>query len=253
MNRSLSIIILLLFSISSFGQTYSKRDLKYHPKTFEEALTQLDKMFSDSLKVKIKNMSEDDFAGYTHFGLGMWIRNEWLYDRIFFRLIVTQSPLRKELTAKGLPCNDDMSDFILTSYYRRLNNKPIDMEGQIKKTQDYWKASEEHFYKLKTDSTYKKQYEAKLDSLKSRRIEDKKNEWKPGTIISGYLRYQCGFIDLGENTKVKGEIIRWQDDSIILRITKYFDEKKKDKVIKCNDVKEDIVTIEYYGMFSLDK
>src|SRR5688572_13022859 len=97
--------LLLFFSLLTanvFGQNDLKKELRYHPKTLDEALTQLDKKFTDSSKVKIINMTESDFVASTHFSLGRWIRNEWLYNRYFFRLIVTQSDLRKELASKGL-------------------------------------------------------------------------------------------------------------------------------------------------------
>lgn len=93
------LIITLIFSLNSFGQTNSKKELKYHPKTFEESLAQLDKIFPDSTKNKIKNMSESDFIGNSHFGVARWIRNEWLYDRYFFKLIIVKSDLREELIA----------------------------------------------------------------------------------------------------------------------------------------------------------
>ena len=132
MNKQTLILFLLLFSLSSFGQTDLKKELKHHPKTFEESLTQLDKIFSDSTKNQIRNMTESDFVTKTVFSTGIWIRNEWLYDRYFFKLIVQESDLRKELVVKGLPTNDDMSGLILRSYYRRLKGQDLAVDQQIK-------------------------------------------------------------------------------------------------------------------------
>ena len=36
---------------------------------------------------------------------------------------------------------DDMSGIILTSYYRRLRNEPLQVDAQVKYCQDYWKVS----------------------------------------------------------------------------------------------------------------
>jgi hypothetical protein len=62
----------------------------------------------------------------------MWIRNDWLYNRRFFGLIVSKSALRKDLNSKGLYTNDDMSSVLLCSYYRKCNNLDINLDQQIK-------------------------------------------------------------------------------------------------------------------------
>jgi hypothetical protein len=128
-----SILILgLLLSFNLFGQNLTKKELRYIPKDFNESLTQLDKVIPDSTKTRIKSMTESDFLAQTHFSTGMWIRNYWLYNRYLFGLIVTKSDLRKDLTAKGLYSNDDMSGVILRSFHRQLNNVDINLDQQIK-------------------------------------------------------------------------------------------------------------------------
>ena len=47
------------------------------PKTKNEAFTQLDAMLSEDEKRAIKNGDPFEF----HFSLGMWIRNNWIYQQ----------------------------------------------------------------------------------------------------------------------------------------------------------------------------
>jgi len=126
------LIIGILISFNLFGQVSTKKDLKYIPKNFDEALIQLDRIIADSTKTKIKSMEESDYVAQSHFTTGMWIRNNWLYNRNLLGLIVTKSDLRKDLTSKGLFHNDDMSVVILRSFHRQLNNVDINLDQQIK-------------------------------------------------------------------------------------------------------------------------
>ena len=131
-------IIGLIISINLFGQEISKKELKYVPNDFNESLTQLDKIFPDSTKTEILQMTEDEFMRMTHLSTGMWIRNYWLYNRYLFGLIVTQSNLRKELINKGLFHNDDMSSVILCSYYRKTHNIDLNVEQQIEEIHQFY-------------------------------------------------------------------------------------------------------------------
>jgi hypothetical protein len=49
--------------------------------------------------------------------------------------------LAKWFNRHGIVHPDDMSGIILTSYWRRLNGKPIALASQVKYFQDYWKES----------------------------------------------------------------------------------------------------------------
>ena len=128
----------MLFSIYLFGQSDSKKDTKYKPKDFNESLIQLDKLLPDSTKGQIKIMTEEEFMCKSHFSTGTWIRNYWLYNRYLFGLIVTQSDLRKDLQSKKLFNNDDMSSLILRSFYRKLQNKDLQVDQQIKEIHQFY-------------------------------------------------------------------------------------------------------------------
>ncbi len=46
--------------------------------------------------------------------------------------------MRKELQAKGLPTNDDMSGLILCSYYRKLKGQDLAIDQQIKDVHQFY-------------------------------------------------------------------------------------------------------------------
>ena len=90
------------------------------PKNLEEAFKELDKMLSPELKKGIKDGTENDL----HMGLGMWIRNNWGLWKGF--------DLAKWFNKLGIGHPDNMSGIILNSYALHLNNKPIDLDGQVR-------------------------------------------------------------------------------------------------------------------------
>lgn len=103
----------------------------YIPKNLNECYNELNSMLDKKLIKEIKNKTETEFTTGSHFGMGLWIRNNWglwkgsrLY--IFFK-------------TNGIFHPDDMSGIILTSYHRKLNGIDIELEKQIKYYQDYWK------------------------------------------------------------------------------------------------------------------
>lgn len=104
-----------LIIIFAFGQGPSKADLKYKPKDLGEAILQLEKMHHDTTKQKILGMTEREFIGNSHFGLGMWMRNNWGLWK--------GGELAKHFNSIGIYHPDDMSGIILTSYYRHLNGQ----------------------------------------------------------------------------------------------------------------------------------
>lgn len=121
--RFLTIIGLLLSTSLTFGQIHEP--LKGEPKILEETFPYLDQKFGDTIKYNFMILPEDVAVGRLHFPLGMWIRNEWGLWK--------NSDLKKYFIDKGIYHPDDMSGIIFTSYYRYLNNKPIDLEDQIER------------------------------------------------------------------------------------------------------------------------
>ena len=103
----------------------------YIPKDINDCIAQIDKLWNDSTKLEVKKMSEDEFIGTSHFGIGLWIRNNWNLWRNF-RLTVYFNNLE-------IYHPDDMSSIILKSYYRYLNNQDIKINEQIDYYKNYWK------------------------------------------------------------------------------------------------------------------
>ena len=102
------------------------------PSTLDEAFIALEKI----LKLKgqanfdrFKNSAEDEMGCY-HFGLGLWMRNYWGLWK--------GGLLKDWFGALGIHHADDISGIILVSFWRKLNGKALDLEGQIKTYRDHW-------------------------------------------------------------------------------------------------------------------
>lgn len=141
-------------TVFAFGQ---ERSLKYKPKNIDEAIVQLDKLIDDTSRQNIQAMTENEFIANSHFGLGMWIRNNWGLWK--------GRDLSKYFNSIGIYHPDDISGIILTSYYRHLKGQDRGLEEQIKHYQDYWKTSAEHNNRLETDTVYQIQMQQEEDSL----------------------------------------------------------------------------------------
>ncbi len=99
------------------------------PKDLNEAHTELMRVLSKELIAKMKKGSEKEMSQY-HLGLGMTMRNEWGLWK--------GSSLAKYFNKLGLYHPDDMSGTILTTFWRKLNNKPLRIEERVKYYQAYW-------------------------------------------------------------------------------------------------------------------
>ena len=94
------------------------------PATLDEAYKALDELLDPEDIEYIENLEEEDLI-LMHFGLGMWIRNNWLYP--------TDSRLTKYLLGLnprfGHP--DNMSHFILMGYHAYLNGEEFFIESYM--------------------------------------------------------------------------------------------------------------------------
>ncbi|MCQ2263810.1 MAG: hypothetical protein MJZ70_05950 [Bacteroidales bacterium] len=107
------------------------QDTIYIPVDLEDCFHQLDLLLSDSVINQIREMEEAVFCVQAHFGLGLWIRNNWgLWGG---------GRLYQYFKNMGLFHPDDMSSVILSSYHKHLNNKPLNLEEKIAYYRDYWK------------------------------------------------------------------------------------------------------------------
>ena len=89
----------------------------YIPKNLDDALLQLDKLTTAEAKVKIKAIPEDSVCMYLHGRLGQWIIMNWGF--------YGGSRLSHYLRSAGITYPDDMADFLLLGYHRKLHGKPV--------------------------------------------------------------------------------------------------------------------------------
>lgn len=116
--------LLLLFALSVSGAK--------PPKNIDEAIAYFEKTWTEKKKEEFKSKPERTAVLDAHHSVGMWIRNEWIRGK-------RDTLLTNQFNDLGIYHPDDMSSIILTSLHRKLNNKPIDIEGQVQQYKDYWK------------------------------------------------------------------------------------------------------------------
>ncbi len=107
------------------------------PTNLSECFEQLNKILSEAPDGDwFKEAEEDEAIEQSHHGLGTWIRNNW-------GLWEDSGDLHKYFHRLGLNHPDDMSGVILKSYHRHLNDKDLELDGQIKYYAEFWKNNEE--------------------------------------------------------------------------------------------------------------
>ena len=108
---------------AEFEKQYQERITKdklngvYIPKNLDEAMTELDKRISVESQSKIKTIPEDSVCLVMHNRLGQWIILNWGF--------YGGSRMSHYLRSASITFPDDMADFLILAYHRRLNAKPI--------------------------------------------------------------------------------------------------------------------------------
>jgi len=131
----ISVIPLICFAQNSPVQTASKEGDKeqiYIPKDLDDCFRELKKILPKEQIEEFKKAKEENAVDNAHMGLGRWMRNNW-------GLLAGNSWLAKYFKDKGVNNPDDMSGIISTSFHRHLNNKPIELQKQVKYYKDWWK------------------------------------------------------------------------------------------------------------------
>ncbi len=130
---------------TEFEKQYQERIKKdklngvYIPKNLDDAMLQLDKIISAESQAKVKAIPEDSVCLAMHHRLGQWMILNWGF--------YGGSRLSHYLRSAGVTFPDDMADFLILAYHRRLNGKPI----EIKQLAIYFKEKrkKEHEEELK--------------------------------------------------------------------------------------------------------
>ncbi len=103
-------ILLYIWNVEFLNTQIMEKE--YTPETIEDCMVILDEIITEEDKTEIKNMSEFDFKMSAHFGLGVWIRNNfgaWQED----------APLVKNTGLVG----DSLSAKVLENYHAHLMKK----------------------------------------------------------------------------------------------------------------------------------
>lgn len=118
---------------AAFEKQYQERILKevingvYIPFDLNDAFGELERLSDRDMIQKFQFAHEDTIAKKLHFSLGRWIIRNWgFYEG---------SRLSHHLKEAGLAFPDDMAKFIIVSWHRKLNQKPIEQESQIQAIQ----------------------------------------------------------------------------------------------------------------------
>lgn len=75
----------------------------------------LDALLTAEEKEQFRRQSADEFAADQHFGLGMWIRNTWIYD--------ADEATCRALFGDEFPLPDSASSIFLKKYHNHLKRK----------------------------------------------------------------------------------------------------------------------------------
>ena len=125
------------------------------PSILEECYIALDSVLSEDEKNDLKNAGNGNLfrsAGFpdnrwnelitegldpvdldlfsTHFGLALWIRNEWIYPS-------PNSNIASKFLIAGVTHPDEMSSMIISGYYKYLNDMPYKITIQTKAVVSY--------------------------------------------------------------------------------------------------------------------
>lgn len=108
------------------------------PSSLTEALDSLEHELSPAQLAYIRDSASEDM-GAVHMSLGLGIRNTWG--------LWAHSRLAQYFDSIGVYHPDDMSGIVLTSLWRRLHERPINLDQQVRDAQMYWR------YAMPPDST----------------------------------------------------------------------------------------------------
>lgn len=91
------------------------------PKTREEAFEILDGLLSDNERKELASCTEDGLGEY-HFSLGLWIRNNWIYEHGADIMRLFDDGNDNGAFRFSMGADYDSAE-IVTKYWRYLNGK----------------------------------------------------------------------------------------------------------------------------------
>jgi hypothetical protein len=123
-----NLLILLFISVQLKAQDSIHFD---YPQNIEDCFEILEMSFTEKNKTAFIRFEETNLVSYHH-TLGKSIRNNfylWSFD----------AEIVKYFNNMKIYSADDMSAIIIMSWHRKLNNKPLEIDEQIKILNDFWK------------------------------------------------------------------------------------------------------------------
>ncbi len=124
-----------------YEAAYKKRIQKpylnevYIPADMAEAFAEFNRLIDQDSKKKFKSVPEDIAARKLHFSFGRWMTVNWSFYE--------GSRFSHYLKQVGVTHPDDMARFVIISYHRYLNKKPLDVKEQVTFYQEKRKAEME--------------------------------------------------------------------------------------------------------------
>jgi hypothetical protein len=107
----------------------------YIPKDLTDAFVQLNRLVDTPSKEKFKTATEEEAARKLHFSLGRWMIVNWgFYEGSRLTVFLNQIGLRHP---------DDMARFLIITYHRNLNRKPLDVQQLVETLINVRKAAAE--------------------------------------------------------------------------------------------------------------
>lgn len=133
-------ILLFLIGLAHMGDAQSEAEKEYQaeynkriklsrigdvyiPKNMEDAFMELKSLSEPAGIEKFISTPEEIVATRLNGGIGRWMLINWGFN--------DGSRLSHKLKSLGIHHPDDMSLFLLVSFHRHLNNKPLDIETQV--------------------------------------------------------------------------------------------------------------------------
>lgn len=113
----------ILENLSSRKADTTRRITKI-PETLDECYLALDTIFTDELKEWLICLPPNKFQAKMHFGIGMYIRNNWNLWK--------GGKLASILESKGIDHPDSMSGTILYLYHRKIRGKAYNLDNFLK-------------------------------------------------------------------------------------------------------------------------
>lgn len=101
----------------------------YIPKDVDDSFKELEKMMPPAMVSEMKAKDEKDLSRYD-ITLGRWLRKNWQ--------LWGESKMAQYFRKMGIFHPDDMSTIVIVSFWRHLNEKPINLEEQVESCKAYW-------------------------------------------------------------------------------------------------------------------